>query len=65
MLVTELGISIVVKPEQSLKALLPMFVIEFGISIEFKPEQPLKALLPMLVTELPMLIVSIELIPAN
>ena len=39
---TELGISMLVNDEQSLKALPPIDVTEFGISILFKDEQLLK-----------------------
>ena len=45
--------SIVVRPEQSENAELPMLVTEFGIVTLVKLEQPEKAEPPMLVTELP------------
>ena len=41
MLVTELGISTEVKPEQSRKVDSPMLVTELGISTEVRPLQSL------------------------
>ena len=54
MLVTLLGIVTDVKPEQVLKAPLPMLVTLLGMVIDVKPEQKLKAPSPMLVTLLGM-----------
>jgi len=50
MLVTLSGIEMDVRPEQSLKVLLPMLVTLLGIETDVRQEQPKKADSPMLVT---------------
>lgn len=51
MLVTEFGISMLLKPEQPLNAKSPMLVTEFGISMLLRPVQPANAFSTILVTE--------------
>ena len=48
---TELGIVMLVKPEQSLKHSYPKLVMELGSVMLVKSEQPSKQELPKLVTE--------------
>ena len=50
MLVTELGISILVNPEQLEKALPPIVVTAFGMVMDVNP-QPLNALFPIVMRE--------------
>ena len=52
MLVTELGMDMLVRPEQPSNASLPMLVTELGMDMPVRPEQKVNALPPMLVTEL-------------
>ncbi|MDY5005327.1 MAG: hypothetical protein SPF12_03020 [Prevotella sp.] len=54
MLVTEVGMDMLVRPEHKKNALLPMLVTELGMDMLLRLEQPPNALLPMLVTELGM-----------
>ena len=49
---TELGIVMLVKPQQSSKQYSPKLVTELGIVMLVKPEQPEKHSFPKLVTEL-------------
>ena len=49
---TELGIVMLVKPEQPQKQLCPKLVTELGIVMLVNPEQPEKQPSPKLVTEL-------------
>ena len=49
---TELGIVMLVKPEQPEKQQTPKLVTELGIVMLVKPEQPEKQCPPKLVTEL-------------
>ena len=54
MLVTELGMVMLVRPEQPSNARTPMLVTDFGMVTLVRPVQPENAFAPMLVTELGM-----------
>ena len=64
MFITELGMVILFRSEQSVNAPSPMLVMPLGMSIFFRPLQYEKAYLPMLVT-LPSFGITLLLHPAT